>query len=110
MKKSKKFRVATEGATVDGRTIQREWITQMADSYNPAKYRVTVNLEHIRGVLPDIRFHDLRRKSGSDADDDAHAQALLGHADPKVTRRHYRAKVTAVRPIGAPSVRQKPKR
>lgn len=58
MKKSKKFRVATEGATVDGRTIQREWITQMADSYNPAKYRATVNLEHIRGVLPDGPFRN----------------------------------------------------
>jgi hypothetical protein len=57
-KKSKKFRVATEGATVDGRTIQREWITQMADSYDPAKYRATINLEHIRGLLPDGPFRN----------------------------------------------------
>jgi hypothetical protein len=57
-KKSKKFRVATEGATVDGRTIQREWIAQMADSYDPAKYRATINLEHIRGLLPDGPFRN----------------------------------------------------
>jgi len=57
-KKSKKFRVATEGATVDGRTIQREWITQMAASYDPAKYRATINLEHIRGLLPDGPFRN----------------------------------------------------
>lgn len=57
-KKSKKFRVATEGATVDGRTIQREWITQMADNYDPAKYRATINLEHIRGLLPDGPFRN----------------------------------------------------
>jgi hypothetical protein len=57
-KKSKKFRIATEGATVDGRTIQREWIAQMAESYDPAKYRATINLEHIRGVLPDGPFRN----------------------------------------------------
>jgi hypothetical protein len=57
-KKSKKFRVATEGATVDGRTIQREWIIQMAESYDPAKYRATINLEHIRGLLPDGPFRN----------------------------------------------------
>lgn len=57
-KKSKKFRVATEGATVDGRTIQREWITQMAANYDPVKYRATINLEHIRGVLPDGPFRN----------------------------------------------------
>lgn len=57
-KKAKTFRIATEGATVDGRTIQREWIAQMADSYDPAKYRATINLEHIRGVLPDGPFRN----------------------------------------------------
>jgi hypothetical protein len=57
-KKSKKFRIATEGATVDGRTIQREWIAQMAEHYDPAKYRATINLEHIRGVLPDGPFRN----------------------------------------------------
>ena len=55
-KKSKKFVVATEGATVDGRTIERSWIEQMAASYDPATYRAGINLEHVRGTLPDGPF------------------------------------------------------
>lgn len=33
--KSKWFRVAVEGATTDGRKIQRSWIEQMAKNYSP---------------------------------------------------------------------------
>lgn len=53
---SKFFRVATEGATTDGRQIQREWIEQMAASYSPAKYGARVWMEHIRGISPDSQF------------------------------------------------------
>lgn len=55
-KKSKKFVIATEGATVDGRTIERSWIEQMAASYNPATYKAGINVEHIRSALPDSPF------------------------------------------------------
>lgn len=48
--------------------------------------------------VTDLRFHDLRRKAGSDVDE-SHAQALLSHADPKTTRRHYRAKPAIVQPV-----------
>ena len=34
MAKTRFFRVAVEGATTDGREISREWIDQMAASYN----------------------------------------------------------------------------
>jgi hypothetical protein len=54
---SKWFRVAVEGATTDGRTISRDWISQMAKSYSPTLYGARVNLEHIRGVLPDGPFN-----------------------------------------------------
>lgn len=54
--KTKKFRVATEGATTDGREIQREWIQQMADNYDPKKYGARVWVEHIRGIGPDSAF------------------------------------------------------
>lgn len=54
--KSKFFRVATEGATTDGRTISREWITQMAKNFNPAKYGARIWLEHFRGIYPDSAF------------------------------------------------------
>lgn len=47
-KQSKWFVVATEGATTDGRTINRSWIEQMAKNYNPQKYGARVNLEHIK--------------------------------------------------------------
>jgi len=79
-------------------------------AYTSSGFKASWRRVKIRAGLPDIRFHDLRRKSGSDAKDDAHAQALLGHEDSKVTRKHYRAKLTAVQPIKPTSVRQKPKR
>ena len=53
---SKWFRVATEGATTDGRKIQREWIEQMAKNFNRAKYGARVWLEHIRGLFADSPF------------------------------------------------------
>jgi hypothetical protein len=55
-KKSKQFVVATEGATVDGRTIERVWIEQMAANYDPAKYKAGINIEHIRSLMPDSPF------------------------------------------------------
>ncbi|MCG9124308.1 GPO family capsid scaffolding protein [Laribacter hongkongensis] len=54
--KSKKFRVATEGATTDGRVIERAWIEQMARNYDPKRYGARVNLEHLKGILPDGPF------------------------------------------------------
>lgn len=50
--KSKWFRVAVEGATTDGRQIQRDWIEQMADQYNPETYGARVNVEHIKSYMP----------------------------------------------------------
>lgn len=55
----KKFRVATEGATTDGREIQREWIEQMAANYDPKKYGARVWMEHIRGLTADGIFSAL---------------------------------------------------
>lgn len=50
-KTSKWFVVATEGATTDGRTINRSWIEQMAKNYNPKKYGARINIEHIKFSL-----------------------------------------------------------
>ncbi|TKC83471.1 GPO family capsid scaffolding protein [Trinickia terrae] len=50
--KTKFFRVAVEGATVDGREIKREWLTQMARNYNPEMYGARLNVEHIKGYAP----------------------------------------------------------
>lgn len=54
--KSKWFRVAAEGMTTDGRTIERSWIEQMAETYSPTKYGARIWLEHMRGMLPDSPF------------------------------------------------------
>ncbi|MCL1961303.1 MAG: GPO family capsid scaffolding protein [Desulfovibrionaceae bacterium] len=54
--KSKFFRVATEGATTDGRAISRDWIEQMARNFDRAKYGARVWLEHYRGIAPDGLF------------------------------------------------------
>lgn len=56
MTATKFFRVATEGATVDGREIKREWIDQAAKNFDPKKYGARVWLEHLRGVYPDSAF------------------------------------------------------
>ncbi len=60
MAKSKFFRVAVEGATTDGRTIERRWIAEAAKNYNPETYAARVNVEHIRGISP------MRKNSGED--------------------------------------------
>lgn len=54
--KSKFFRVATEGDTTDGRVIERDWIQQMAESYDRNKYAARVWMEHIRSFSPDGPF------------------------------------------------------
>lgn len=56
MSKSKFFRVATEGATTDGRNIDHATIEQIAATYNPKTYGARIWLEHIRGILPDSQF------------------------------------------------------
>jgi hypothetical protein len=55
--KAKRFRIGVEGATTDGREIQREWLEQMAASYNPAVYTAQINLEHIKSYVPDSTFN-----------------------------------------------------
>mgnify|MGYP003614414653 CR=1 FL=1 len=54
--KSRFFRVATEGATTDGRAIEKKWIQQMAKNFDPKKYGARIWLEHYRGIAPDGLF------------------------------------------------------
>lgn len=54
--RSKFFRVAVEGATTDGRTIERQWLVDAAETYNPNTYGARVWLEHFRSLLPDGPF------------------------------------------------------
>lgn len=59
MPKSRFFRVATEGATTDGRQIERQWLSDMAATYNPVTYTARVNMEHVRGITADPPFQAL---------------------------------------------------
>ncbi|MEN3261311.1 GPO family capsid scaffolding protein [Sodalis endosymbiont of Spalangia cameroni] len=54
--KSQFFRVAVEGATSDGRTIERQHIQEMADAFDPAFRPARANLEHIDSLFPDSIF------------------------------------------------------
>lgn len=83
MPKSKFFRVATEGATTDGRTITRAWIEQMARNYDPKKFGARINMEHLRGIMPDGPFKaygDVIALKAEPADDGA--LCLLAQLDP----------------------------
>lgn len=84
--KAKKFRVALEGATTDGRIISREWIEQMAKNYNPQKYGARINLEHIKGYNPDSIFKaygDVISLSTEEFDDAGVKKlALVAELDP----------------------------
>lgn len=54
--RSKFFRVAVEGATCDGRAIERKDIEEMAATYDPQVYGARIWIEHIRGIHPDSPF------------------------------------------------------
>ncbi|MCH4995340.1 GPO family capsid scaffolding protein [Pectobacterium carotovorum] len=55
-KVSKWFRVGVEGDTCDGRVIDANDIQQMADTFDPRVYGCRINLEHLKGLLPDSPF------------------------------------------------------
>ncbi|WP_238531404.1 GPO family capsid scaffolding protein [Collimonas fungivorans] len=83
---SKFFRVATEGATTDGRKIDRSTIEQIAKTFNPATYGARIWLEHIRGTMPDGSFRaygDVLAVKAEEVDTDAGKKmALFAQIDP----------------------------
>lgn len=90
------------------RRFGREWLFESRPKgkhvkrgigpYTSSGLRSLWRVARAKAGLTDVRLHDLRAKAGSDVATDADAQALLGHSDPKVTRRHYRRKVKRVKP------------
>lgn len=56
MPKSRFFRVAVEGATTDGRAIERQWLLDAVETYNPVTFAARINVEHIRGMTGDPPF------------------------------------------------------
>lgn len=53
---SKRFRVAREGSTTDGRKITRQMIADAAATFNSETHGVRLNCEHIKGMSPDSQF------------------------------------------------------
>lgn len=71
---SKWFRIGVEGDTCDGRVIGATDIQEMADSYDPRVYGCRINLEHLRGLLPDSvfkRYGDVAELKAEVIDDDS---------------------------------------
>lgn len=50
MAKTKFFRIATSGATTDGRQIDEQWLRDMAETYDPKTYQANISREHYRGA------------------------------------------------------------
>jgi len=85
--KAKRFRIAVEGATTDGRVISRDWISQMAKNYDPAMYGARVNMEHIRGYAADSTFRRFGDVTAIEAEEIGEGPlkgklALFGWIDP----------------------------
>ncbi|WP_227369826.1 GPO family capsid scaffolding protein [Halomonas sp. M20] len=77
------FRVATQGATTDGREISRDWITQMAGNYDPKKYGARVWMEHMRGLFADGPFPALGDVKAVKAEEvEEGKMALFADIDP----------------------------
>jgi len=96
MAKAKKFRVATEGATCDGRTIERAHIEQMAANYNPKTYGARVNMEHYKGLLPDgpfKRYGDVLELSTAEEEGKLRLYAVIDPTDELVSMTKARQKV-----------------
>lgn len=73
-KVSKWFRIGVEGDTCDGRVINGEDIQDMADTFDPRVYGCRINLEHLRGILPDSvlkRYGDVTEVKAEVISDDS---------------------------------------
>lgn len=85
--KAKRFRIAVQGATTDGREISRDWISQMAKNYDPTVYGARVNMEHIKGCAADStfrRFGDVTKVEAEEITEGplSGKLALFGYIDP----------------------------
>lgn len=80
--KPKFFRIATEGATSDGRTIDRQMLLQMAASYTPQTYGARINLEHIRGIDPKGMFQAYGDVVALKAEEQGGKMRLFAQLDP----------------------------
>jgi hypothetical protein len=79
-KVSKWFRVGVEGDTCDGRVIDANDIQNMAETFDPRVYGCRINLEHLKGLLPDSpfrRYGDVVELKAETIDDDSALKGKL---------------------------------
>lgn len=57
MPASKFFRVAVEGPTADGRTVERKWISDIVETYALETYTARINCSHVVGYSPEGPFN-----------------------------------------------------
>ena len=73
-KVSKWFRIGVEGDTCDGRVISATDIQEMAETFDTRVYGCRINLEHLKGILPDgpfSRYGDVVELKSEKIDDDS---------------------------------------
>lgn len=58
----KRFRVAREGQTVDGRSLSQQQIIDMSETYDPVEYTARINCEHMSGWWEGLKSE--RKTSG----------------------------------------------
>ena len=93
--------IAREGATTDGRKIQREWIEQMAKNYDPAVYGARVNLEHYLAYDPESTFRaygDVIELKTEERASKLHLMARIDATDDLVNGKRFRHHIKAQRP------------
>ena len=106
-KRSEFFRVAVEGATTDGRVIERQQIADIAETYDPEVYGARIWLEHFRSTLPDSPFRAygdvLAVKAAAEALGNTPTVARGSYIDPRVFSRYRRGDLldTAISPESA---------
>ncbi|WP_247392396.1 GPO family capsid scaffolding protein [Ralstonia pseudosolanacearum] len=81
-KGTKFYRVATEGATSDGRVIDRETLVEIATNYDPKVYTARVNLEHIRGYDPTGPFKAYGDVTALKTEEEGGKLGLYAQIDP----------------------------
>lgn len=88
----------TWGAAAAGREIGPLFVSRNRKAYTVSGIETMFSRLRRKAAVSGVTLHGLRSKAADDVPL-AHAQELLGHADPRVTKEHYRRKAQPVRPV-----------